>query len=184
MAACHACHRPSRFSWRRPSLAARPTGRTPHLLEVALRLPHFDYADPTVVYFITMRTRQGPPPFTQATLSQDVIGAPLELQARGRVRLYAYALMPDHLHAVLSLGEGTSRLPIVLSHFKSYTTRLAWQRGWVGALWQREWYEHAIRGERELYRICEYVLANPARRGLPESWEGCCRVGTAAALPI
>jgi REP element-mobilizing transposase RayT len=30
-------------------------------------------------------------------------------------------------------------------------------------LWQRNYYEHIIRGEAELTRIREYIAANPAR---------------------
>ncbi len=37
-------------------------------------------------------------------------------------------------------------------------------RGTTGVpVWQRNYYEHAIRDERDIQRIREYILANPAR---------------------
>ena len=57
----------------------------------------------------------------------------------------------------------------VVGAFKSITTVLytrgVKQSGWppfVGRLWQRNYYEHIIRDERELERIREYILNNPA----------------------
>ena len=57
----------------------------------------------------------------------------------------------------------------VVGAFKSITTVLytrgVKQSGWppfVGRLWQRNDYEHIIRDERELERIREYILNNPA----------------------
>ena len=57
----------------------------------------------------------------------------------------------------------------VVGAFKSITTVLytrgVKQSGWppfVGRLWQRNDYEHIIRDARELERIREYILNNPA----------------------
>jgi len=30
-----------------------------------------------------------------------------------------------------------------------------------GKLWQRNYYEHVIRSERDLYRVREYIIENP-----------------------
>ncbi len=55
-----------------------------------------------------------------------------------------------------------------MQRFKSYTTRLAWQKGHPGALWQRSYYDHIARREEDVLAICEYILANPVRKGLVE----------------
>ncbi|HLP62304.1 MAG TPA: transposase [Candidatus Deferrimicrobium sp.] len=60
-------------------------------------------------------------------------------------------------------------LPDMVSRIKSMTTKLysdgVKQSGWQpfnGKLWQRNYYEHIIRNENELFQIREYVDNNPA----------------------
>ena len=39
-------------------------------------------------------------------------------------------------------------------------------QGWPpfhGRFWQRNYYEHVVRGEAELNRICEYIVNNPLK---------------------
>ncbi len=56
----------------------------------------------------------------------------------------------------------------VVARFKTYTTRLygagVRAQGWPpfeGRLWQRNYYEHIIRNERELVAIRAYIQNNP-----------------------
>ena len=64
---------------------------------------------------------------------------------------------------ILSLSD-------VMHRFKTMTTKLytdgVKQQDWPsyrGRLWQRNYYEHIIRDENELERICTYIAENPAR---------------------
>ncbi len=52
-------------------------------------------------------------------------------------------------------------LPDVVHRFKSLSTARYRQRGFGGALWQRNYYEHVIRGGGELFRIRRYIEGNP-----------------------
>jgi REP element-mobilizing transposase RayT len=71
-------------------------------------------------------------------------------------------------------AQGPAPTPTSLSdlvhRFKSLTTARYRQgvtaRGWHaldGKLWQRNYYEHIIRNERELQTIREYIATNPVR---------------------
>lgn len=75
-------------------------------------------------------------------------------------------------------GDGRTRgcaptqlsLPDVVQRFKTLTTKRYMdgvkQFGWrpfSGKLWQRNYYEHIIRDEPELFRIRKYILDNPAK---------------------
>ncbi|MDA8216828.1 MAG: hypothetical protein M0Z94_04340 [Dehalococcoidales bacterium] len=53
-----------------------------------------------------------------------------------------------------------------MQSFKSYTTRIAWRHGYEGTLWQRGYYEHVARCLEDVLAVCEYILANPVRKGL------------------
>ena len=131
-----------------------------------LRFEALDYSDPDYVYFVTLCARHLSSPFVDAGLASAIIDALLHRSRTGTWKLYAYVLMPDHLHAALSPIHGGGTISELLRDFKSYTTRVGWQRGVRGALWQRGFYDHVARRERSLLAICEYILANPVRKGL------------------
>ena len=103
------------------------------------------------------------------------------------VEVDAFAIMPNHVHGIVVLvgaGPGacpehtgrpqgvapTMSLPDVVHRFKSLTTTRyrtgVLQDGWQpfpGRLWQRNYYEHVIRNDRELARVRQYIVDNPAR---------------------
>ncbi len=61
-------------------------------------------------------------------------------------------------------------LPDVVHRLKTLTTKRyadgVKHHGWKpfpGRLWQRNYWEHVVRNERELHRIREYISTNPAK---------------------
>jgi REP element-mobilizing transposase RayT len=90
-----------------------------------------------------------------------------------RYCLYAWCVMPNHVHVVFQpLAE--HKLATILHAWKSYSAKEAnriLQRS--GNFWQREYYDHLIRNERELQRCIQYVLNNPKKAGLKNwAWAG------------
>lgn len=80
------------------------------------------------------------------------------------VELDAFVLMSNHLHGILVLLEGPCPpLGTIVRTFKGASTRLIRVAGYPRFAWQRNYYEHVIRGEKELNRIREYILTNPLR---------------------
>ncbi len=144
----------------------------------AIRLKNFDYSNSDYVYFITMCARHLSSPFLSRGLAQEILKSLLSLRDEGKIFLYCYCLMPDHLHVVLSPRpscgrESSEDVSKILGDFKSYTTRLSWKHGIKGKLWQRSFYDHVGRKEEDLTAICDYIIANPVRKGLvgnPEDW--------------
>jgi len=86
-----------------------------------------------------------------------------------RVHVYAYCFMPDHVHLVAA-ARGEVDLVGVVQRFKSVSTRLYWQHGGKGKLWQRGFYDHVVRNEENLRQLARYVLANPVRAGMVEDF--------------
>ncbi|MBL7119164.1 MAG: transposase [Dehalococcoidia bacterium] len=103
----------------------------------ALRLKDFDYSIPDHVYFVTACARHLPQPFQNEILAQKVIDCLVFIRNTKGIRLYCYCLMPDHLHLALSPSSLSGSISGVLKEFKSYTTRLGWEQGVKGRLWQR-----------------------------------------------
>jgi putative transposase len=116
-------------------------------------------------------------PFTRAELNDAVINVLLTERLHSGCRVYAYCLMPDHLHVVAAPSANACSVLAYVDRFKALSTRAIWQLGMDGRLWQPRSYDHVLRCEEHLDRVCEYVLTNPVRGGLvadPDSyrWSG------------
>ena len=126
----------------------------------------------------------------------------VSLEMRRHLDLDAFVIMPNHMHAVVAFfdqgdaaaggGKGARSaplrgmqprsLPSFVAGFKASVTRStrAMLPRWRTPIWQRNYYEHIIRNDRDLERIREYIAANPARweedsyhpRFLAEAGEG------------
>jgi putative transposase len=95
------------------------------------------------------------------------------------IRIDAFVVMPNPVHfIVVNTGDGTdesgehagSPLRAVVQWFKTMTTneyiRRVKTEGWrpfPGQLWQRNYYEHIIRNDRDWNRIRAYIRENPER---------------------
>ena len=83
-----------------------------------------------------------------------------------RYRLFAWCIMPNHVHVVVRLLPGNT-LAAVLHSWKSFAAKQALKRVRVqGSFWQREYYDHLLRNETEFERAIRYVAENPVKAGL------------------
>jgi REP element-mobilizing transposase RayT len=105
----------------------------------------------------------------------DVVASALRFFADERYRLDAWAVMPNHVHAVL-WPMPNQTLSAIVQSWKRFTAREAnkiLQRT-GDTFWQRESYDHWIRDDAEHARCCRYVTNNPVRARLcaaPEDWK-------------
>ncbi len=94
----------------------------------------------------------------------------------------AWVVLPDHMHAVWTLPEGDSNFPrrwqaIKMAFSKGLTPIEArsdtQQRRGERAIWQRRYWEHTIRDERDYAAHVDYIHFNPVKHGLasePAAW--------------
>jgi REP element-mobilizing transposase RayT len=83
-----------------------------------------------------------------------------------RYRLFAWCIMANHVHVVVRLFPGETLATLVHS-WKSFSAKEANRiLGAQGAFWQREYYDHPIRGQEELERAIRYVEENPVKANL------------------
>ncbi|HEX6777308.1 MAG TPA: transposase, partial [Ktedonobacterales bacterium] len=92
-----------------------------------------------------------------------------------RYHLYAWCLMPNHVHVVMQpLAPHT--LAAILQSWKSFTSKQVQPLlKSEGPFWRREYYDHVIRNEEALWRIITYVAENPLKVSLldwPWVWVG------------
>jgi putative transposase len=96
------------------------------------------------------------------------------VQERYPFETIAICVLPDHLHAVWSLPEGESNFPLRWSLIKSGFSRGLAADARRGAskiakrdkgIWQRRYWEHAIRDDADLARHVDYIHFNPVKHG-------------------
>jgi putative transposase len=97
------------------------------------------------------------------------------MQERLPFETVAICILPDHLHALWQLPNGDTDFASRWSLFKS-----GFSRGLPAAetrsaskvakrekgIWQRRYWEHAIRGDADLERHVDYIHYNPVKHGL------------------
>lgn len=98
------------------------------------------------------------------------------------ISLDTFVVMPDHMHGIIHIsakdtapsgdeclsGTAPGSLGRIVQVFKARTTNVyaehvrdsVWPP-FSGRLWQRNYYEHIVRGEGDLARIRAYILHNP-----------------------
>jgi len=92
-----------------------------------------------------------------------------------RYRLFAWCIMPNHVHVVAKVFPGY-KLSDVMHSWKSFTSKQANKTlALHGTFWQREYYDHLIRDEDEFGRAIRYVAQNPEKAKLKQwKWVWVC----------
>jgi putative transposase len=95
-----------------------------------------------------------------------------ELKAKAEVEIWAYCLMPNHVHfvAVPQHERGLAKLFGVTHH--RYARRVNSMHDWRGHLWQ-ERFHSCVMDDEHLLMAVRYIELNPVRAGIcarPEDW--------------
>ncbi|WP_332870924.1 MULTISPECIES: transposase, partial [unclassified Stenotrophomonas] len=123
------------------------------------------FSCPGSVYVLTTVTRARRPLFDRASNAEIVVECLCDIERAGISHTFAWVVMPDHVHWLLQLRQGT--LGACMQRFKSRSSRLIGQAaGSVSRLWQPSYFEHALRSDESLLKQARYIAANPVRAGL------------------
>ena len=151
-----------------------------------MRLKGFDYSLPGA-YFITVITHQ------RECLFGEVVDGEMRVNQFGnivertwmdlpthypQVTLEAFVVMPNHVHGIVVINDfsrgGSETLPYkmmqhglpeIVRAFKSFSARrINLVKNTHGvAVWQRSFYDHIIRDDRDCRNIWEYIQVNPQK---------------------
>ncbi|HEV2614846.1 MAG TPA: transposase [Gammaproteobacteria bacterium] len=96
-----------------------------------------------------------------------------QVQQESFFEIKAIVVLPDHLHCIWQLPENDSNYPRRWQKIKSYFTRKVREKGiklfknYRGeyALWQKRYWEHAIRDEVDFENHVNYIHYNPVKHG-------------------
>ncbi len=110
-------------------------------------------------------------PLLEAAGARETVEAVLEqTRTRHQARIYAYVLMPEHVHLLVN-EPAQILLAQFLKAVKQVTSRKL--RGPREKFWQSRSYDSNNRGEKARTEVIRYIHRNPVKRGLvakPEDW--------------
>jgi putative transposase len=87
----------------------------------------------------------------------------------GDSRLLCWVLMPDHLHALIELGQDRT-LSRLMQRIKSVLALAAQEiDGGAGRFWMPGYHDRALRVEEDALDVARYIIWNPVRAGLAET---------------
>jgi REP element-mobilizing transposase RayT len=115
------------------------------------------------IYSITTATAERQHVFADFNNARQLIHVLQNNDAMQLTQTLCFVVMPDHLHWLMQLHDGYE-LSQVVHTVKSLSSKR------IGhSIWQKGFYDHAVRKEEDIKSIARYIVANPVRAGLVES---------------
>ena len=87
-------------------------------------------------------------------------------------QLHTWVVMPNHVHLLMTPNSDVSRIMQRIKGASAMECNRVMDRA-GRPFWQRESYDHMVRGPEEFERIARYIEQNPVKAGLtdsPERW--------------
>ena len=78
-------------------------------------------------------------------------------KAFDNIEIDEYVIMPNHIHMIIEIKEVKENVSIN-KIIKKYKSSISWKLGYY--IWQKSYYDHIIRNEKELYAIKQYIRDN------------------------
>ena len=140
-----------------------------------LRLSEYDYGQ-NGAYFITVCTKDRVPCLSDVKIVGDdaYIVPQIKLKQIGKIvdkyiknipEIDKYVIMPDHIHFILRLSDGTmwasSPTKNASNIVRSLKTMVTKEIGY--SVFQRSFYDHVIRNEEDYVEIWDYIENNPMK---------------------
>lgn len=134
--------------------------------------------EPGSSYFLTFVTNGRARIFTTSEVVEKFHSATRKVQSGRPFTIEAEVILPDHIHALWSLPNGDADYPTRVRLVKSYFTRsiglhqTTFEQSASRAskaerpIWQRRYWEHTIRDDRDFNIHLDYIHFNPVKHGL------------------
>lgn len=124
-------------------------------------------------YFITVATHQKNPILIEnITLLREAFRYSKE---KYTYQIEAIVILPDHFHMIIT-PQDVKEYPKIISAIKRYFTKycepkyfvhleqsLSRQQRGMKPVWQKRFYEHTIRNDKDMYEKLQYIYHNPVK---------------------
>ena len=134
---------------------------------------------PGATYFFTVNANKRRKILTHPCLITALRAAFRSVKAQHPFEIDAFVLLPDHLHCIWTLPPGDANYSLrwnVIKRLVSQRTKallsqnlssIQQERREIG-LWQRRFWEHQVRDDRDLEQHVNYIHWNPVKHGYIE----------------
>ena len=109
-------------------------------------------------------------PFERQGVATMVCGSVERCAELLNFRLFAYCLMPDHLHLVVSPAESRKPISEYLKRLKGFTTHEYHRMVGTYGLLQASAHDRVKRPGESIETLVRYIADNPVRAGLVRAW--------------
>nr|WP_100547733.1 MULTISPECIES: transposase [unclassified Pseudomonas] len=117
------------------------------------------------IYLLTATTENREILFSDFTVGRLVVAELKTAQQDGLAESLAWVLMPDHLHWLVALQQGS--ISNLMRRIKGRSAkRINELTRRQGKLWQDGFHDRALRREEDVLPAARYIVANPLRAGL------------------
>lgn len=120
-------------------------------------------------YHVTARGNQKQRVFLDEDDYQEFFKRLRKYKEKYGLKLYAFCLMPNHIHLVGELEESRHLARFMQALLRSYTEHFNKKHNKVGHLWQGRFNSRVITKDAYLRDCLNYVEFNPVRAGIAES---------------
>jgi len=121
--------------------------------------------DDTYPFHLITNCRKGLAPFGDSASAEIVRKTVLKSRRKDDVFLFAWCLMPDHLHLCVAEREKN------ISTYMMVIKRLISREMGLGQLWEPRFWDNQIMTMREFRDVIHYIHGNPVRAGIVEEPE-------------
>ncbi len=120
----------------------------------------------TIPFFVTVNFLYRKQWFLDPVFARSMEHIINEQRAKYHFVVFEYVLMPDHYHAIVLPAQRESLGHLMQAIHSSFARRFHELNNSSGRVFQREYYDHGIRGSED-YRVkATYIHLNPVRAGL------------------
>jgi putative transposase len=134
-----------------------------------IRLPEDAYFQTGYPCHITICSLNGKPIFGLKEFTLHCMELLESLCDKFEIQIYVYCFMPEHIHIILTV-EGPKSIIELVQAFKGKSTIESYKFGYQERIYQTRFFDRFIRTNQSLENEIRYVLENPVRRGLVESY--------------
>ena len=129
------------------------------------RLRAARFSEPQRIYLLTATTEGRETLFTDFAIGRLVVAELKAAQQDGLAESLAWVLMPDHLHWLIALQQGSisDLMRRIKGRSAMHINQLTQRQG---QLWQDGCHARALRREEDVLPAARYIVANPLRAGL------------------
>ena len=121
------------------------------------------FSETNRIYHITWVTLKRKPLFLELDKARTIIKSLKSAHEQGWCFSYCFVVMPDHVHWLVQLRSKT--LDELIHSIKSFTGNQSILKT-ESQIWQRGYFDQAIRSEAMLKPFARYIVSNPIRAGL------------------